>query len=410
MSSNIENSPSDRMTATEIRASASLASVFALRMLGLFLILPVFSVHAASLPGGDNATLVGLALGIYGLTQSFGQLPFGIASDKFGRKRIIVIGLILFALGSFIAAAANDIYWVIAGRAMQGAGAISAAVTALIADSTRDEHRTKAMAMVGASIGLTFAGSMILAPLLYDAIGMGGMFILIGVLSLVAIWVVLYVVPDVPLVPVARVPFRNVLKDRELMRLNFGVFTLHATQMAMFVVVPSILVDAVGLPLAEHWKVYLPVVLASFLLMLPPVFMGEKRGKMKNVFVAAIALLAIVQLGFWLVTAQAEASAASFVVLLLGFFVAFNILEASQPSLVSRLAPTAARGTALGVYNTLQAAGLFCGGALGGWLVQHVGSSSVFVLGGLLAFAWLIIAINMKNLPRRGALQQAAAA
>jgi MFS family permease len=410
MSSNIEKSPSNRMTATEIKASASLASVFALRMLGLFLILPVFSVHAATLPGGDNTTLVGLALGIYGLTQSFGQLPFGMVSDKYGRKRIIVIGLILFALGSFIAAAADDIYWVIAGRAIQGAGAISAAVTALIADSTRDEHRTKAMAMVGASIGLTFAGSLILAPLLYDAIGMAGMFILIGGLSLTAIAVVLYVVPDVPLVPVARVPFGNVLKDRELMRLNYGVFALHAIQMAMFVVVPSILIDAVGLSLADHWKVYLPVVLASFLLMLPPVFVGEKRGKMKNVFVAAILLLAIVQLGFWLVTAQAEASAATFVVLLLGFFVAFNILEASQPSLVSRLAPTAARGTALGVYNTLQAAGLFCGGALGGWLVQHVGSSSVFVLGGLLAVAWLIIAINMKNLPRRGALQQAAAA
>lgn len=398
------------MTPTEIKASASLASVFALRMLGLFLILPVFSVHATSLPGGDNATLVGLALGIYGLTQSFGQLPFGMASDKYGRKRIIVIGLILFALGSFLAAAADDIYWVIAGRAIQGAGAISAAVTALIADSTRDEHRTKAMAMVGASIGLTFAGSLILAPLMYEVIGMAGMFILIGVLSLGAIAVVLYVVPDVPLVPVTRVPFRNVLADRELMRLNYGVFALHATQMAMFVVVPSILVDAVGLPLADHWKVYLPVVLASFLLMLPPVFVGEKRGKMKNVFVAAIGLLAIVQLGFWLATAQAVSSTSTFVVLLLGFFVAFNILEASQPSLVSRLAPTAARGTALGVYNTLQAAGLFCGGAIGGWLVQHVSPSSVFVLGGLLAFAWLIIAINMKNLPRRGAMQQAAAA
>jgi MFS family permease len=410
MSSNIENSPSNRMTPTEIRASVSLASVFALRMLGLFLILPVFSVHAATLPGGDNTTLVGLALGVYGLTQSFGQLPFGMASDKYGRKRIIVIGLILFALGSFIAAVADNIYWVILGRAVQGAGAISAAVTALIADSTRDEHRTKAMAMVGASIGLTFAGSLILAPLLYEAIGMAGMFILIGGLSLIAIAVVLYVVPDVPLVPMARVPFRDVLNDRELMRLNFGVFALHATQMAMFVVVPSILVDTVGLPLADHWKVYLPVVVASFLLMLPPVFVGEKRGKMKNVFVAAIALLAIVQLGFWLATAQDGASVAAFVVLLLGFFVAFNILEASQPSLVSRLAPAAARGTALGVYNTLQAAGLFCGGALGGWLAQHVGSSSVFVLGGLLAVAWLIIAVNMKNLPRRGAMQQPAAA
>ncbi len=397
------------MTRTEIRASVSLASVFALRMLGLFLILPVFSVHAISLPGGDNTALVGLALGIYGLTQSFGQLPFGIASDKFGRKRIIVIGLILFAIGSFVAAVADDIYWVIIGRAIQGAGAISAAVTALIADSTRDEHRTKAMAMVGASIGLTFAASLVLAPLMYQAIGMDGMFTLIGLLSLTAIVIVLYAVPDAPVVPVTRVPFKEVLGNKELMRLNFGVFALHMIQMAMFVVVPSMLVDSAGLPLPSHWKVYLPVVLASFLLMLPPVFIGEKRGKMKNVFVAAVALLLVVQTGFWLASDDSAASLAAFVVLLLGFFVAFNILEATQPSLVSRIAPTSARGTALGVYNTLQAAGLFCGGAIGGWLAQHVGPSSVFALGSVLAVAWLIIAINMKNLPRRGALPQAAA-
>ena len=409
MSSNIEKSPSDRMTRTEIRASVSLASVFALRMLGLFLILPVFSLHARSLPGGDSATLVGLALGIYGLTQFFGQLPFGRASDKFGRKRIIVIGLVLFAVGSFVAAAADDIYWVIIGRAIQGAGAISAAVTALIADNTRDEHRTKAMAMVGASIGLTFSASLVLAPVMYEAIGMDGMFILIGVLSLAAIAVVLYAVPDAPRITAVRVPVSEVLRNMELMRLNFGVFALHLIQMAMFVVVPSMLVDLAGLPLSSHWKVYLAVVLVSFLLMLPPIFIGEKRGKMKNVFVAAVALLMVVQAGFWLASAEATASLPAFVVLLLGFYVAFNILEASQPSLVSRIAPASARGTALGVYNTLQAAGLFCGGFLGGWLAQHAGPSSVFALGSVLAVAWLIIAVNMKNLPRRGAVPQAAA-
>ncbi len=397
------------MTRTEIRASVSLASVFALRMLGLFLIMPVFSVHAASLPGGHDTALVGLALGIYGLTQSFGQLPFGSASDKFGRKRIIVIGLILFAIGSFIAAVASDIYWVIIGRAVQGAGAISAAVTALIADSTRDEHRTKAMAMVGASIGLTFAASLVLAPVMYEVIGMGGMFALIGVLSLMAIVLVVYVVPDVPLVPVTRVPFREVLGNKELMRLNFGVFTLHLIQMAMFVVVPAMLIDLAGWPLPSHWKVYLPVVLASFLLMLPPVFVGEKRGKMKAVFLGAITLLMLVQIGFWMASIDSAASIVTFSILLLGFFIAFNILEASQPSLVSRIAPAAARGTALGVYNTLQAAGLFCGGAVGGWLAQYAGPSSIFLLGTVLTFAWLIIAINMKNLPRRGAVPQAAA-
>lgn len=409
MSSTIAAESSSRMTPMELRASTSLASIFALRMLGLFLILPVFSIHAQSLPGGDNLTLVGLALGIYGLTQSFGQIPFGMASDKYGRKRVIVIGLLLFAIGSFIAAAATDIVWVIIGRAVQGAGAISAAVTAFIADSTREEHRTKAMAMVGASIGLTFAGSLVAAPLLYDTIGMGGMFSMIGILSLVSIAVVIYVVPEAPAITAKRVPFREVLKNTELMRLNYGVFALHVTQMAMFVVVPSAIVQYAGLPLSGHWQIYLPVVLVSFALMLPPILIGEKRGKMKDVFVAAIALLLMVQIGLWAVLSQGAAKPLLIVILLLAFFIAFNILEACQPSLVSRIAPAAARGSALGVYNTLQALGLFCGGALGGWLTQHSGPSSVFILGAGLTVVWLIIALNMQNLPRRGAIQQPAA-
>lgn len=401
--------PGAGMTRTEIRASASLASIFALRMLGLFLILPVFSVHAKSLPGGESATLVGLAMGIYGLTQSFGQIPFGMASDKYGRKPIIIIGLVLFALGSFIAAAASDIVWVIAGRAVQGAGAISAAVTAFIADSTREEHRTKAMAMVGGSIGLTFAGSLVAAPLLYKAIGMGGIFALTGILSVLAILVVLYVVPPAPPLPAQRAPFREVLHNTELLRLNFGVFALHLTQMAMFVVVPSALVRYADLPLAAHWKVYLPVVLVSFALMLPPIFIAERRGKTKQVFVAAIALLLLVQIGMGLVLSQPVVHWMVLIGLLLAFFVAFNILEASQPSLVSRVAPPASKGAALGVYNTLQALGLFCGGALGGWLTQHVGPASVFVMGAGLTVVWLIIAASMNNLPRRGAVQAAVA-
>src|SRR5450830_1097247 len=380
------------MSGAEVRASASLASIFALRMLGLFLILPVFAVHAKGLSGGENAAMVGLAMGIYGLAQSFGQIPFGIASDKYGRKRIIVIGLILFALGSFVAAGANDIAWVIAGRAIQGAGAISAAVTAFIADSTREEHRTKAMAMVGASIGLTFAVSLVASPVLYKLIGMGGIFSLTGVLALAAIGVVLFVVPDAPMVKAKRVPFGEVLRHAELMRLNFGVFALHMTQMAMFVVLPAALVQYAGLP----------VVLASFVFMLPPVFIGEKRGMMKQVFVAAISLLLIVQIGMWATLSHFAAHWGVLVFLLFAFFIAFNILEACQPSLVSRIAPAAAKGTALGVYNTLQALGLFCGGALGGWLKQNVGASSVFVMCAVATLTWLIIASNMKNLPRRG--------
>ncbi len=397
------------MTREEIRASLSLASIFALRMLGMFLILPVFAVHAKSLPGGDSTTMVGLAMGIYGLTQSFGQIPFGIASDKYGRKPVIVIGLVLFALGSFVAAAAHTLAWVIVGRAVQGAGAISAAVTAFIADATRDEHRTKAMAMVGGSIGLTFAVSMVASPVMYRLIGMGGIFALTGILSCIAIFVVLYVVPPAPQkLPAKEVSFAEVLTDRELGRLNYGVFALHVAQMSMFVVVPSALVQYVGLPVASHWKLYLPIMVISVALMLPPVFVGEKRGKMKQVFLGAIALLALVQLGLWGFMSSASSTPAWVLVgLLLAFFVAFNILEATQPSLVSRMAPPAAKGSALGVYNTLQALALFCGGALGGWLQQHVGPASVFVAGAALTIVWLIIAAKMKSLPRRGAAASA---
>jgi len=392
----------NRMNRAEIRSSASLASIFALRMLGLFLILPVFAVHAKTLPGGQSATMVGLAMGIYGLAQSFGQIPFGVASDKYGRKKIIIIGLLLFALGSFLAAGATDIYWVIIGRAVQGAGAISAAVTAFIADSTREEHRTKAMAMVGGSIGLTFALSMVASPLLYEWVGMGGIFAITGVLSLAAIAMIIFVVPDAPMVKAKRVAWSEILRNGELMRLNIGVFSLHLTQMAMFVVMPSALVQYANLPVTEHWKIYLPVVLISFVLMLPPVFVGEKQGKMKQVFVAAISLLLAVQIGMWLAFSQTAVYWPLLVGLLLAFFIAFNVLEASLPSLVSRIAPPAAKGAALGVYNTLQALGLFCGGALGGILKQHAGAPSVFVLGGIATLVWLIIASGMKKLPRRG--------
>jgi MFS family permease len=389
------------MTALEVRASVSLASIFGLRMLGLFLILPVFAVHATTLPGGDNATLVGLAMGMYGLTQAIGQIPFGIASDRYGRKRIIVIGLLLFIAGSLLAAIDTHVLWVIVGRAVQGAGAVSAAVTALIADSTRDEHRTKAMALVGASIGLTYAASLVMAPVLYAAIGMRGMFLLVALLAAAAIAVVLFVVPQAPPRSPERASFIDVLRDGELMRMNFGVFALHAIQMSMFVVLPNVLVGAGGLPIDQHWKIYLPVVLASFVLMLPPIFLGEKRGRMKQVFVTAIALLLIVEVGLRAAVVQPQLSFGLLVMLMLAFFVAFNILEASQPSLVSRLAPAGSRGAALGVYNTMMAIGLFAGGAGGGLLAQHVGGPAVFTAGCLLTVAWLIIAASMKNLPRR---------
>lgn len=396
----IRSSISSRMTGLEIRTSAALAGIFGLRMLGLFLILPVFAVHARSLPGGNDAFWVGVALGIYGLTQGCLQIPFGLASDRLGRKPVIVFGLILFALGSLIAALAQDISWTIVGRAIQGAGAISAAVTAFIADATREEHRTKAMAMVGSTIGLTFAFSLVASPLLYQRIGMGGLFGMTGVLSLLAIGVVLYLVPPAPQVAVPDSPLtiREVIFNPELLRLNLGIFTLHLVQMAMFMVVPWMLIKQGDLALSDHWKVYLPVVLISFVLMLPPIFYAERQGKTKQVFIAAIALLGLVQLGWLCLPAQLPVMAT----LLLLFFVAFNILEASLPSLVSRMAPPSTKGLALGVYNTTQALGLFAGGALGGFLSKHFGARAVFELSLALSLLWAYVAFGMRAPAKRG--------
>lgn len=394
---NLMSAPTDRMTPEERRAGASLASIFALRMLGLFLILPVFSVYAKTLPGGDNLALVGFALGAYGLTQAFFQIPYGIASDYFGRKLVIVIGLVIFALGSFVAAWAPDMTWIIVGRVLQGAGAISAAVTALAADLTREEHRTKVMAMIGSSIGLVFALSLVGAPLLYGWIGMGGLFIMTGVLALAAIVLLLKAVPPAP--PPhghEKLPLRRVIFDADLLRLNLGIFVLHMVQMAMFVVLPHALVDHGGLAAAAHWKVYLPAVLVSFAIMVPAIIAAERKDKMRPIFLAAVGLLVVVQGGLYLLHESLWVLA----LWLLLFFVAFNVLEATLPSLVSRTAPPAAKGAALGVYNTTQAIGLFIGGAAGGYIAQHFGDNAVFAACTGLVLIWLAVATTM-NFPRR---------
>ncbi len=372
----------------------SLASLFGLRMLGLFLILPVFAVHAPSLAGGDNLTLVGIALGAYGLSQAILQIPFGMASDRFGRKPMIALGLLIFALGSFLAATATDIHMAIAGRALQGAGAISSVVVALAADLTREEHRTKTMGMIGAMIGFTFALSLVVAPVLYELIGMDGLFVLTGVLALGGLVVVYGAIPDVPKAEVKdqgpAPSLMNVLANTELARLNFGIFSLHMVQMAMFVVVPTALVEA-GLPLASHWKAYLPVVLASFALMVPPILFADRRNRPRPVMAGAVALMFVVQAG--LVFAH---GLVSLIALLLLFFVAFNVLEAMLPSLVSRIAPQRARGSAIGVYNTTQTMGLFAGGLAGGWLAKHFGGAAVYALGAALMMVWLGLVAGMR--------------
>lgn len=391
-------SPHDSMTAAERRAGMSLAAIFALRMLGLFLILPVFAVHAQSIPGGNDLTLVGLAIGAYGLTQACLQIAYGAASDRFGRKPVIIAGLLLFVLGSVVAAMAESIHMIIVGRVLQGAGAISAAVTALAADLTRDQHRTKVMAMIGSSIGLVFALSMVAAPLLYAAIGMSGIFWLTGALALAAIGVVLWVVPDAPPVPRPTAgSFGEVLSNGQLMRLNFGVFALHLIQTTMWVMVPSALVASGGLAVSEHWKVYLPAVLLSFVVMVPAIIVAERRNQMKPVFNAAIALLALVQIGLW----QFGNGLLPLAILLTLFFIAFNVLEATQPSWISRIAPANAKGTALGIYNTLQSAGLFLGGLVGGWIGQRFGPAAVSLCCAALALIWLALSTGMRPPPLR---------
>jgi MFS family permease len=388
----------DRMSREEIRAGASLAGVYGLRMLGLFFILPVFAVHAASIRGGDDLTLVGLALGAYGLAQGILQIPFGMASDRWGRKPVLYVGLLVFAAGSFLGIAAQDIWTAIAARVLQGAGAISSVAMALAADLTRPQHRTKIMAMIGSTIGLMFALSLVGAPVLYRSIGMGGLFALTGALALAAMWIVKTQVPDPR--PVAGPEHtgaadRATLFDPELLRLNAGIFILHIVLYAMFVVVPPLLVQT-GLGLTDHWQLYLPVVLASFVLMIPPILYADRRNRPKAVLVGSVALLFVVEatLAFF------PAGVGALAVLMLGFFVAFNLLEAMLPSLVSRLAPAHGRGVAIGVYNTTQTLGVFFGGWIGGWIARHHGPAGVFFACAALSALWLVVAAGMRPVPR----------
>ena len=383
------------MTPLERRASLSLAFIFALRMLGLFLVLPVFALEARKYPGGDDPALIGLTLGIYGLTQAVLQMPYGLASDRFGRKRVIVLGLLIFAAGSVLAVLATSLQGLLIGRALQGAGAVSAAVTALLADQTRDTVRTKAMALVGGSIALMFALSLVLSPLLVDWVGLSGMFGLTALLALAGVVVVLWVVPPEPAQHRDAAPggWAQVLGSAALLRLDAGVFILHAVQVAMWVAVPAMLVSA-GLERSHHWWVYLPAVLASFGVMGATLFPLEKRGHLRIVFLAAIGLLVVVQLGLLWVS-QTNAGMAALGVLLFLFFCGFNVLEASQPSLASRLAPAHLRGTALGVYNTLQSLGFFCGGALGGVLVKQFGLGALFGACAGALLVWLALAWPM---------------
>ena len=385
------------MNPAEKRASFGLAGIYGLRMLGLFIILPIFALYAEHLPGGENRMLMGLALGAYGLTQAILQIPAGWLSDRYGRKPVIYAGLVIFATGSFVAASADNIYWVIIGRAIQGAGAINAAVMALTADLTREEVRTKAMAMIGITIGLTFSISLILSPLLSGFMGVPGIFALTGVLAFVAMFVVRFMIPNPAITrfhsdtEANGSKFAEVLRNKDLLRLNFGIFSLHAILMSVFIQVPFVL-QANGLAVAQHWKIYLPVMLIAFVLMVPPIIIAEKKAKMKQVFMLAVflalcaqALLMVGQHSLWAVAAA-----------LLVFFTAFNVLEATLPSLISKIAPLAAKGTAMGVYSSVQFLGAFFGAVMGGILMQQFGGNSVFIFSMILLATWLLVAGTMQ--------------
>ena len=385
------------MNAFEWRATASLAAIFGLRMLGLFIVLPVFAIYARALPGGDSLTLVGIALGAYGLTQAILQIPFGWLSDRIGRKPAIQIGLVLFVIGSFVAAAGQDLLVVTAGRALQGAGAISAAIIALTADLTRDEVRTRAMAFIGSTIGATFAVSLVMAPSLGNLIGVPGIFAMTGALALVAMAVVRWVVPDPPFEhhPVAaRDGLWMVVRDPDLVRLDVGVFVLHAVLMSLFVIVPFEL-ERAGEPVAAHAWIYLWVMLASVVLMLPAILFGERGGRARLTFIGAVALLLATQVaGLWV-----AGSAMRIALMLTAFFTAFNVLEASLPSRVSRAAPAGTRGIAIGVFSTLQFLGTFVGAAAGGWIAQRWGLGGVCLFNAGLLAVWLAAATGMRAVP-----------
>lgn len=386
------------MTGKERRSVFALALLYATRMLGLFMVLPVFMVYGHEL-GEANAVLLGVAIGAYGLSQAIFQIPFGALSDRFGRKKLILIGLFLFFLGSVIAAMSENIYGVILGRFLQGSGAIASVLMALLSDITSEESRTKGMALVGMSIGISFSLALIIGPLFAGWFGLSGIFWFTAVLAVAGMVWLVTVVPN----PVQSIKHRDtrlfkdqmgaILRNPELLRLDWGIFSLHLCLTAMFIAVPISLLQGVDVPVEEHWLVYLTVMVLSFFAMVPFIIIGEKKRKMRAIFLFAIALLALASVsaiwtkthfwGFWFS--------------LFFFFMAFNLLEASLPSLVSKISPAGGKGTAMGVYSTSQFLGAFVGGVLGGWVLSQYQEAGVYMLVSGLCAVWFLVAFGMKN-------------
>lgn len=387
------------MTPKERRATWGLGAVFSLRMLGMFMVLPVLTTYGMALQGASE-TLIGIAIGIYGLAQALFQIPFGLVSDRIGRKPLIVGGLLIFALGSVIAALSNSIWGIILGRALQGSGAIAAAVMALLSDLTREQNRTKAMAFIGVSFGLTFACAMVVGPIVTHAFGLQALFWMIALLALAGIVITLAVVPSTSdhvlnrESSMVRGSFSKVLNNPRLLKLNFGIMCLHILLMSSFVALPLAMQQA-GLAASNHWKVYLVTMLVSFATIVPFIIYAEKYRRMKQVFMGCVAVLFCAEVVLWRSGLHLWAIIAGIQL----FFIAFNVMEAILPSLISKEAPAGYKGTAMGVYSTSQFIGVAIGGSVGGWLYSLQGTGLVFIAGAGLAAIWFVVSSTMKEPP-----------
>ncbi|WP_241592144.1 MFS transporter [Rosenbergiella epipactidis] len=389
----------NKMTPLELRATWGLGTVFSLRMLGMFMVLPVLTTYGMALQGATEG-LIGLAIGIYGLAQAIFQIPFGLLSDRVGRKPLIVGGLLVFVLGSIVAATTTSIWGIILGRALQGSGAIAAAVMALLSDLTREQNRTKAMAFIGVSFGVTFAIAMVIGPIVTHLLGLHALFWMIAVLASLGIIITLLVVPSTSEHVLNRESgmvkgsFSKVLANPKLLKLNAGILFLHILLMSSFVALPGEFEQA-GFPASEHWKVYLVTMLIAFVGVVPFIIIAEVKRKMKLVFVSCVALLLIAELVLW----QAGAHFWTLVVGVQLFFFAFNLMEAILPSLISKESPAGYKGTAMGIYSTSQFLGVAIGGSVGGWVFQHVDAQAVFLLGAGIAIVWLLVSLTMQEPP-----------
>ena len=380
------------MNAFEIKTVLGIAFIYILRMLGLFIVLPILSVYLLEISASDSKFLVGLGFGIYGLTQGLFQIPFGLLSDYFGRKKMIIIGLVIFLCGSLLIAAFSSIYIVILGRALQGAGAISAVLLALLSDLTRDEIRTKAMGIIGASIGMTFGVSIVLSPLLNKYIGFQGIFWGIAVLTVLAILIVLFHIPTPIKVSTEKTTknnFLEVLRNKTFLKLDYGIFSLHASQIVMFMTIPVIL-NQIGYPVEYHWQVYLPVFILSIIFMVPMIIFAQRKNLVKKLFLGNVALLILVQFLFM----NYSDSKQSIMLILLMYFIGFNFLEATLPSLISRISPKNSKGFILGIYNSSQSLGIFAGGFFGGILLTYFSNNTIFILSGVLMIFWFLLMLN----------------